>query len=108
MGFRIENVSEVSNIANTMSSNAEIIKSFASQTQGAVEGLINIISGLNVETTLKTFNERLGEYVARVSNMEKRLTEFLGSQARGYQENEDNMAADLAKIESLFDDISFE
>ena len=103
MGFKIDSLNSMKNIASTVSDLSSSVKSTNQKVISSIEALKNGISGGGIEVTLPKLSNAISTYGDEIAKLLSDIATFINTQVEAYSFNEEDVAKELEKINALLD-----
>lgn len=103
MGFKIESLTNMQNIATTVSDLSTEVNSTNQKVISSIDSLQSGISGGGIETTLPKLSSAISTHGTDVSKLLSDIATFINSQVSAYTANEQTVTSDLDSINSALD-----
>ena len=103
MGFKIESISNMTNIANNLSTVSTQATSKLTQTSTALDELVSNVKGSGIDTTLNSLKSGINDTGNKAVTLLNDISAFISSQTTSYVTNEENVVSELGAIDSALE-----
>ena len=103
MGFKIASLTEMNNIAGTMSNLASTAQGKINSTKSTLDSLTGLISGDNVAPTLQKLNGSISTTGGEAITLLNDISTFITTQATSYTANEEDVTNALQNVNSVLE-----
>ena len=103
MGFKIESLTNMQNIATTVSDLSTSVTSTNQSVISSIDSLQSGISGGGIETTLPKLSSSISTVGSETSKLLSDIATFINTQVSSYSSNEEQVTTALDSINSALD-----
>lgn len=103
MGFKIESISNMTTIANNLSTVSTEATAKLTQTSTALDELVSNVKGSGIDTTLNSLKSGVTDTGNKAVTLLNEVSAFITSQTSSYVTNEETVVSELGAIDSALE-----
>lgn len=103
MGFKIESISNMTTIANNLSTVSTEATAKLTQTSTALDELVSNVKGSGIDTTLNSLKSGVNDIGNKAVTLLNDVSAFITSQTSSYVTNEETVVNELGAIDTALE-----